>query len=190
MQQVARLHGYFSNDSLLSVIQDILKLPQEGRINIKNTDDGAWGNIYHRKQQILEVNCQTLRGDQALERMIAWKHGDYLYYALKISDDLEKKPISERLFQTLFGTRETAHAGLEPRADVDGTFRKRLRKKLIEGLGPIADYLLAEAFEQSGIDPEAIDVQTLASFQQALYSVTPATYHDTVRAVLLEFETR
>jgi hypothetical protein len=188
MQQVARLHGYFSKDSLLGVIQDILKLPQEGRINIKNADDGAWGNIYHCKHKILEVNCQALRGDQALERMISWRHGDYLYYALKISDDLEKQPISERLFQTLFGSRETARAALEPRADGDGAFRKRLRKRLVEGLGPIADYLLAEAFEQSGIDPEEISAQTLAQFRPALYEVTPAAYHDTVRGVLLELE--
>jgi hypothetical protein len=188
MQQTARLHGYFSKDSLLGVIQDILKLPQEGRINIKNADDGAWGNIYHSKQKIVEVNCQTLRGDQALERMISWPHGDYLYYALKISDDLEKKPISERLFQTLFGTHETARIALKSQPETDGSFRKRLRKKLVDGLGPIADYLLAEAFEQSGIDPDDIDARTLALFQPALYAVTPATYHDTVRAVLLELE--
>ena len=190
MQQVARLHGYFSKDSLLGVIQDILKLPQEGRINIKNADDGAWGNIYHRRQQILEVNCQALRSDQALERMISWRHGDYLYYALKISDDLEKQPISERLFQTFFGSRQTARATLEPQTDGDGAFRKRLRKNLVEGLGPIADYLLAEAFEQSGINPDEINPQTLAQFQLALNAVTPAAYHDTVRSVMHKLESQ
>ena len=177
-----RLYGHFSRDSLIGVIQTMLKLPQEGRLNIKNASDGRWGNVYHRRQQILEVNCRSLRSDAALEQMIAWESGDYLYYALAIPKDLEKTPISARLFQTLFGARVATDAA----PGMPDDFRKSLRTKLLASLGPIADYLIAEALESSGLQLEDATEQQLAAFSRALLSVTPVAYHDRVEAVLNE----
>ena len=180
-----KLYGHFSRDSLIGVIQTMLKLPQEGRLNIKNASDGHWGNVYHRRQQILEVNCRSLRSDAALEQMISWENGDYLYYALSIPKELEKTPISARLFQTLFGTRSAAGVARGTPDD----FRKSLRTRLLASLGPIADYLIAEALESSGLQLEDTTDQQLAVFNRALLSVTPVAYHDRVETVLRDIGT-
>ena len=185
MQHTARIHGNFTNNSLLDVIKEVLQLPQQGRMNIRNTHDGGWGNIYHNKQRIVEVNCRSLRSDQALERILSWQGGDYLYYALKIPDELEKASVSQKLFQSLFGSPETTI--LRPTVHTDPDFKRDLRNQLIAALGPIADYLIAEALEKTGFELDNVTAEQVSAFGLALTQVTPEAYRERIRIVMEGF---
>ena len=190
MQHTARLQGNFSNGSLLEVVQTILQLPQEGRLNVRNASDGSWGNIYHKRQLIVEVNAQTLRSDQALERIVSWSGGDYSYYALRIPDELEKQPISKNLFQTLFGSSSTtvSTGTVSTRTMAETDLKKTFRSQLLNALGPIADYLIAEVLEQTGLEFDGAAMQGSSRFYQALIEITPEAYHARVRAVIESLE--
>jgi hypothetical protein len=188
MQHAARLQGRFTHGSLLETISDILRFPQEGRLNVRNNTDGSWGNIYHRHQQIIEVHCKNLRSDDALERIVSWQGGDYLYYALQIPDELDKKPISSKLFQSLFGSHATV---IEPVTfEAHAEFRTVLRSKLLEALGPIADYLIADTLEQTKLNLDELGTEGQARFWSTLLRVTPDAYHDRIQAVKKDLQAK
>ena len=65
--------------------------------------------------------------------------------------------------------------------------KKTFRSQLLNALGPIADYLIAEVLEQTGLEFDGV-TQRSSRFYQALLEITPEAYHARVRAVIEHLE--